>query len=102
MLKLAHHLHPPGGRILVSQWDRGRPLGGVWKMDVCAKRKGDEAAAALAASVASYGLGVPQKAILSTERGTIPAAFARQVAMYLCHAGFELSLTRVAVAFRRD
>jgi chromosomal replication initiation ATPase DnaA len=71
-------------------------------MSLCAKRMDDEAAAALAASVASYGLGVPQAAILSAARGSVEASFARQVAMYLCHAGFELSLTRVAVAFGRD
>jgi chromosomal replication initiation ATPase DnaA len=71
-------------------------------MSVCAKRIADEAAARLAASVAGYGLGVSPEDILSQGRGSIAAAFARQVAMYLCHSGFQLSLTRVAVAFGRD
>jgi chromosomal replication initiation ATPase DnaA len=65
-------------------------------------RMHDEAAAQLAAGVASYGLGVRTDEILNDERGSIEAAFARQVAMYLCHTGFELSMTRVAVAFGRD
>jgi chromosomal replication initiation ATPase DnaA len=67
-----------------------------------ARRMRDEAAARLAAGVASYGLGVDAEEILGEERGSIATAFARQVAMYLCHIGFELSLTRVAVAFGRD
>jgi chromosomal replication initiation ATPase DnaA len=71
-------------------------------MGMSARRRDDEAAARLAASVASYGLGVSSEAILGEERGTVEVAFARQVAMYLCHAGFQLSLTRVAVAFGRD
>src|SRR5262245_64384074 len=67
-----------------------------------ARRMHDEAAARLAAGIASYGLGVGAEEILGEERGSLATAFARQVAMYLCHAGFELSLTRVAVAFGRD
>jgi hypothetical protein len=39
---------------------------------------------------------------VSDARGSAPAAFARQVAIYLCHTGFELSLARVASAFGRD
>src|SRR5690242_4444299 len=60
------------------------------------------AAARLAAGVASYALGVAQDEILDQTRGSAEAAFARQVAMYLCHVAFELSLSRVAVAFQRD
>ena len=71
-------------------------------MSVSARRRDDDAAARLAASVASYGLGVSQEEILSDDRGAPEVAFARKVAMYLCHAGFQLSLTRVAVAFGRD
>jgi chromosomal replication initiation ATPase DnaA len=66
------------------------------------RRRFDEAAARLSASVASYGLGVSAEEILDEPRGSVEVAFARQVAMYLCHAGFQLSLTRVAVAFDRD
>jgi chromosomal replication initiation ATPase DnaA len=71
-------------------------------MGVLRKRANDAAMAELAASVASYALGVPQDEIIDDERGSPRAAFARQVAMYLCHVGFELSLTRVAAAFGRD
>ncbi len=67
-----------------------------------ARRIHDEAAAQLAAGVTSYGLGVPAEHILGEQRGSHDVAFARQVAMYLCHTGFELSLTRVAIAFGRD
>lgn len=66
------------------------------------QRSDDEAAARLAAGAASYALGVPEQQILADGRGSSQTAFARQVAMYLCHVGFELSLTRVAIAFRRD
>lgn len=62
----------------------------------------DEAAARLAAGLASYALGVPLDDIVRPRRGNSGAAFARQVAMYLCHVGFELSLARVAAAFGRD
>ena len=62
----------------------------------------DEAAARLAASVASYALGVAVDEIVDQGRGSAAAAFARQVAMYLCHVAFELSLARVALAFARD
>jgi len=71
-------------------------------MGVLAKRANDAAAAELAASVVSYALGVPQQSIVDDERGTPQTAFARQLAMYLCHVGFELSLARVAAAFGRD
>jgi chromosomal replication initiation ATPase DnaA len=62
----------------------------------------DRAAARLAADVASYALGVPADEILDLRRGTTETAFARQVAAYLCHVGFEMSLARVATAFGRD
>lgn len=71
-------------------------------MDVLAQRAEDEAFARLAADVASYALGVPADAILRLPREDRRVAFARQVAMYLCHVAFELSLQRVANAFGRD
>lgn len=73
--------------------------GGV---DVGFSNMSDEAAARLAAGVASYALGAPQDMILDRRRGPSDAAFARQVAMYLCHVAFEFSLARVAHAFGRD
>lgn len=62
----------------------------------------DIAAAHLAASVAAYALNVPLDEVADRARGRAEAAFARQVAMYLCHVGFEFSLKRVAAAFGRD
>ncbi len=71
-------------------------------MSVWEERAEDAAAARLAAGVVEYGLNIPAEEILSGGRGTASAAFGRQLAMYLCHVGFALSLARVAVAFRRD
>jgi len=59
-------------------------------------------AARLAAGVAGYALGVAPQEILDFPRGSADVAFARQVAMYLCHVAFEYSLSRVAIAFHRD
>ncbi len=71
-------------------------------MGVLRKRAVDAAAAELAANVVSYALGVPAQNIVDDARGCTKTAYARQLAMYLCHTGFELSLARVAVAFGRD
>jgi len=65
-------------------------------------RASDAACACLSAGVAAYALGVPEREILEGARGSAEISFARQVAMYLCHTGFELSLARVASAFDRD
>ncbi|MFT3726300.1 MAG: helix-turn-helix domain-containing protein [Terricaulis sp.] len=62
----------------------------------------DTAYARLSAGVAGYALGVDEADIMDTSRGSAQAAFARQVAMYLCHTAFELSLSRVATSFDRD
>lgn len=62
----------------------------------------DQASARLAAGVASFALGVPVEEILGRARGNAQAAFARQVAVYLCHTAFAWSLSRVAIAFGRD
>jgi chromosomal replication initiation ATPase DnaA len=71
-------------------------------MSVLKRRAEDLAAADLAASVASYALGVERDAILNFGRGNASTAYARQVAFYLCHSGFQMSLARVAAAFGRD
>lgn len=71
-------------------------------MGVLSKRAEDAAAAELAANVVSYALGVPAHEIVDDARGCSQTAFARQLAMYLCHVAFELSLSRVAAAFGRD
>ncbi len=62
----------------------------------------DGAAARLAASFASYATGVELHEVLSPSRGAAAAAFARQLAMYLTHVAFTMSLSRVANAFGRD
>ena len=71
-------------------------------MGVLAKRAEDAAAAELAANVVSYAVGISADAIVDDARGCSQTAYARQLAMYLCHVAFELSLSRVASAFRRD
>lgn len=70
-------------------------------MGVCSHTE-DDAVARLAAGVAAYAVGVTVDEIMEGPRGSASAAFARQVAMYLCHVAFEWSLARVAAAFARD
>ncbi len=65
-------------------------------------RARDEAAARLAAGVAAFALDVSSHDVLSLQRGSADVALARQVAAYLCHTAFEMSLARVAMAFGRD
>lgn len=67
-----------------------------------ANTRADRAAAKLAIAVAGYGLGIDAAEISGPTRGSAPIAFARQVAMYLAHVAFEMSLNRVAIAFDRD
>lgn len=71
-------------------------------MGVSETREQDEAAARLAADLASYALDIPVAEIVGLKRGSAAVAFARQIAVYLCHTSFELSLARVATAFGRD
>ncbi|MGD9966997.1 MAG: helix-turn-helix domain-containing protein [Hyphomonadaceae bacterium] len=71
-------------------------------VSLLARRADDAALAALAGSVAAFALRVPEQSVLTAKRGGSRPAFARQVAMYLCHTGFELSLSRIAAAFGRD
>lgn len=66
------------------------------------RRAHDEAAARLAAGVAAFALNVSSDEVLGEVRGSAEVAFARQVASYLCHTAFEMSLARVAAAFVRD
>lgn len=65
-------------------------------------REEDAARARLAMGLAGYALGVPCEQIAAPHRGATVVAFGRQLAMYLCHVAFEMSLTRVAYAFARD
>lgn len=66
-----------------------------------ARLERDRERARLAMAVAAFALGVPPHDMQVRERGGT-AGFARQVAMYLTHVVFEMSLARVAVAFGRD
>lgn len=62
----------------------------------------DRARAQLALQTVAYAFGVPAAQIDTPTRGAARAAFARQVAIYLTHVAFELSLSRTADAFGRD
>jgi hypothetical protein len=46
--------------------------------------------------------GLDMAALFAPTRGAPRAAFARQVAMYLAHTGFELSLETISRVFGRD
>ncbi|MFW6412857.1 MAG: helix-turn-helix domain-containing protein [Oceanicaulis sp.] len=62
----------------------------------------DRAKARLALQTVAYAMGVAPEDIARPTRGSARAAFARQVAMYLAHVAFEMSLQRAAQAFGRD
>ena len=62
----------------------------------------DRAHARLAMAVAGFAVGVAPRALAEEGRGATAVTFGRQVAMYLCHVVFEMSLARVAAAFARD
>lgn len=64
--------------------------------------RSDRAAARLAAELVGYATGVAADEIVGQTRGSAEAAYARQIAMYLTHVAFEMSLNRVAIAFGRD
>jgi len=66
------------------------------------RRARDEARARLARTVVAYAFGVSEKEMDAMTRRSATAAFGRQVAMYLAHISFEMSLSRVASAFGRD
>jgi chromosomal replication initiation ATPase DnaA len=71
-------------------------------MDLEEAAQCDAAFARVASAVTGFALGVEADDIVDTRRGSAEVAFARQVAMYLCHIAFEFSLARVAIVFRRD
>ncbi len=62
----------------------------------------DRARARLAQYVVSYVFDIPLDELVAATRRSPRIAFARQVAMYLAHVAFQLSLARVAIAFGRD
>jgi len=71
-------------------------------IDFLQRRTLDEARARFVRSLVSFIFGVEEAKINAATRSNARAAFARQVAMYLAHVAFELSLSRVASAFGRD
>lgn len=62
----------------------------------------DRARARLALQTVAYAFQVPAEDIDTPTRGAARAALARQVAIYLTHVAFEMSLARTAIAFGRD
>ena len=62
----------------------------------------DRARARLAQQAAAYAFNVQVEDIDAPTRRSAQAALARQVAIYLTHVAFELSLARTAAAFGRD
>lgn len=62
----------------------------------------DHARARLALQTVAYALQVPAEEIDAPTRGSSRASLARQVAIYLTHVAFEMSLARTAAAFGRD
>ena len=56
----------------------------------------------LASGVAAYLLGAAVEDVMAPTRGEARAAYARQLAMYLCHVVFAMSLARTGTAFGRD
>jgi chromosomal replication initiation ATPase DnaA len=66
------------------------------------RREQDEARARLARTLVAYTFGVAEADMDALTRRNARVAFGRQIAMYLAHISFELSLSRVAMAFGRD
>lgn len=62
----------------------------------------DTAHARLACSLSGYVFNVEQSDLHASTRGAQTVSLARQVAMYITHVCFGLSLSRVANAFLRD
>lgn len=61
----------------------------------------DMARTRFACDVVAFALGCEEN-LLDQSRGSAATALARQVAMYLAHVAFGMSLARVATAFARD
>jgi chromosomal replication initiation ATPase DnaA len=61
----------------------------------------DLARARFASDAVAFAMGCEQ-VLISDKRGNAATSLGRQIAMYLTHVAFGLSLARVAVAFARD
>ncbi|MEM8988607.1 MAG: helix-turn-helix domain-containing protein [Pseudomonadota bacterium] len=58
--------------------------------------------AGLVQSLVSMAFGVTLEELQAPSRSKAHIAFARQCAMYLCHVTLGMSLSEIAMAFRRD
>jgi chromosomal replication initiation ATPase DnaA len=70
-------------------------------MDIRVRMAEDRARAQLVVALAAGAVGMPIDQVMGGGRET-RVAFARQVAMYVMHVAFGVSLGRVAMAFGRD
>lgn len=61
----------------------------------------DLARARFACDAVAFAMGCEDN-LLAPGRGSVSVALARQVAMYLTHVAFGLSIARVGIAFGRD
>lgn len=66
------------------------------------KTNNDLALAQLVAAVVAIEFGVASPSLFSKTKGPSHLSFARQVSMYLVHVVYQINLSRVARAFRRD
>jgi hypothetical protein len=91
-------------RVILTHPGRGQNDGmnrGWTAMKPVDRHNLDLARARFACDAAAFALGCDE-ALLSDKRGDAHTAFARQVAMYLTHVAFGMSLQRVGFAFARD
>lgn len=61
----------------------------------------DVARARFACEAVGFAMG-SETSLLQEGRGNVATSFARQIAMYLTHVAFGMSLQRVATSFGRD
>jgi hypothetical protein len=82
------------------------PLGaGVHRLGRCRRRNGTDAIEARCRcleAIVAHAFGTSLTALRADTRGEAQIAFARQVAMYVAHVWFALSLSEVGRRFDRD
>lgn len=62
----------------------------------------DRAWGRLASDLAAFATGAAPEQVRTRTRGGTEAGFARQLAMYLCHVGFGMTLGRIGRVFHRN
>ncbi len=65
------------------------------------RREADDRQVMLALSLAAYATETPLDEVLEADKGRMPVSRTRQIAMYLSHVAFSMSIGRVANAFGR-